>query len=469
LPASGCAPKEDALSPLPSAIAPGPDSPAVWQLLRYTLWPLPFLEECGRRYGDAFLVRFAGYGKFVMLSAPQAVQEVFRGDPHALHSGEGNEFLIASLGPNSVLVLDDEPHARQRRILLPPLKGERMRSFFDAMQTATLEAVKAWPAGRTIRVLEPMQQITLRVILQAVLGLEAGTQRDDIEGQVQRLLAQGRSRFSLILLKVLPIRLLQRSRWLPFFRQMHALNQSLYALIAARRALPAARRGESVLSDLLAATHADGRALSDEEVRDALVTLLTAGHETTSIALAWALEQIVPRPDVVDRLTDELRRTTGGAPPRAEHLPRLEYLDAAIRESLRVRTILPFVVRLTKRAFVAGGREYPPGVMLCPCNHLVHRRPDLYPEPGRFRPERFLERNFAGNEWFPFGGGNRTCLGMAFALYEMKVVLGSTLLARVSLSRPPGSVSRPVRRGVSLAPDDGARMLVKAHRAGGPA
>jgi cytochrome P450 len=442
-----------------STLAPGPKAPAVWQLLRYSHSPLPFLEECGRRYGDTFLVRWAGYGKFVMLAGPPAVQDVFRGDGHALHSGEGNEFLVPTVGPNSVLVLDEEPHGRQRRVLLPPLKGERMRSFFGAMQSATLEAARAWPVGRPLRMLEPMQQITLRTILQAVLGLAAGPERDQIEGQVQRLLAQGRSRYSLVLVKALPIRLLQRSRWLPYFRQMHALNDSLYALIRSRRkAAPA--HDEDVLADLLAATHEDGRPLGDEEIRDALVTLILAGHDTTAIALAWALEQIVPRPGVVDRITDELRATAGGALPGAEHLPRLEYLDAAIRESLRVRTIMPFVVRLTKRPFVVAGREYPPGVVLCPCNHLVHRRPDLYPEPEAFRPERFLERRYAGHEWFPFGGGNRTCLGMAFALYEMKAVL-ATLFSQVRLARPPGSRSAPVRRGLPLAPDDGAVMVVE--------
>lgn len=173
-------------------------------MLRDSQAPLPFLEQCGRRYGDRFLLRFAGYGKFVMLAAPEAVRDVFRGDGHVLHSGEGNEFLIPTVGPNSVLVLDDEPHVKQRHILLPPLKGERMRSFFEAMRTATLEAVAAWPMGRPFCILEWMQQITLRVILQAVLGLEAGRQRDEIEVQVQRLLAQGRSRYSLILVKILP-------------------------------------------------------------------------------------------------------------------------------------------------------------------------------------------------------------------------------------------------------------------------
>jgi cytochrome P450 len=443
------------------SLPPGPNTPSTWQLLRYSQSPLPFLEECANRYGDSFLLRFAGYGKFVMLSAPEAVRDVFRGDANALHSGEGNEFLVPTVGPNSVLVLDDEPHARQRRILLPPLKGERMRSFFDAMQMATLEAVRDWPFGRPIRMLESMQQITLRVILQTVLGLKAGPRRDEVERQVQRMLAQGRSRYALILVKILPVELLQRNRWLPFYRQMHNLDESLYSLIAAGRR-EAAAGGESVLADLLAASHDDGRPLEDEEIRDALLTLIIAGHDTTSIALAWALEQIVPRHDVMERITDELKRATGGTPQSAEHLNRSEYLDAAIRESLRVRTVLPFVVRLTKRAFVAGGREYPPGVVLCPCSHLVHRRTDLYPEPQTFLPERFLERNYASHEWFPFGGGNRTCLGMAFALYEMKVVL-STLFSQASLFRPPGSRSSPVRRGVSLAPHDGVRMIVKGH------
>jgi unspecific monooxygenase len=154
-----------------------------------------------------------------------------------------------------------------------------------------------------------------------------------------------------------------------------------------------------------------------------------------------------------------LRAVSGNELPQADKLHLLEYLDAAIRESLRVRTILPFVVRSTKQPFVAGGREYLPGIMLCPCIHLVHRRPDLYPEPEHFRPERFLERKYAAHEWFPFGGGNRACLGMAFALYEMKVVL-STIFAQVRLARPPGSYSVPVRRGISLAPHDGARMIV---------
>jgi cytochrome P450 len=449
----------EALAPLP----PGPKAPAAWQLVRYSFSPLPFLEGCARRYGDPFTVRWAGYGSFVMLADPAAVRDVFRGDGHALHSGEGNDFFRQTLGDNSVLVLDGDPHARQRRVLLPPLKGERMRSFFDAMQAATALAVRSWPVGRTLRMIGPMQEITLRVMLQVVLGLHPGPRLDDFAARVRRVLELGRGRHGLILLKVLPIALLQRTRWLPYYRRLHELDTALFALIDERRLEPAGQRGENILADLLAASHEDGKPLGDQEVRDALVTLLFAGHDTTSVALSWALEQIVPRPAVVERLTDELRRVTGGGPPRAEQLDRLEYLDAVIRESLRVRTVIPFVVRLTKVPFTAGGREYPPGVLLCPCSHLVHRRADLYPRPEEFRPERFLERHYAAHEWFPFGGGNRMCLGMAFALYEMKVVLG-TLFTLARLTRPPGSRSAPVRRGLALAPDDGARMTVAESR-----
>jgi cytochrome P450 len=240
---------------------------------------------------------------------------------------------------------------------------------------------------------------------------------------------------------------------------MRELNSLLYALIAEKRRLPPQARGENILADLLAAAHQDGQPLSDEEVRDALVTLIFAGHDTTSIALAWFLEQVVPRADVVERIDAEYRKVTGGDPLRAEQLPQLTYLDAVIRESLRLRTLFPFVVRLTKAPFAAAGRKFPPGVLLCPSIHLVHRREDLYPEPTRFRPERFLERSYSGHEWFPFGGGNRICLGMAFALYEMKVVL-STLLGNRRLARPEGAVSHPLRQGLAIAPHDGARIRV---------
>jgi cytochrome P450 len=264
-------------------------------------------------------------------------------------------------------------------------------------------------------------------------------------------------------MRIIPIERLSGSRIVPLFRQLSDLDDDLFALIRARRQADRPPTSENVLDDLLAATHEDGSPLDDREVRDAIITILIAGHETTALALSWALIEILPRRAVVDRLADELKRATGGGPPEVEDLPALEYLDGAIRESLRLRPVAPFVVRKTVQPFAAGGREYPAGVVLCPCSYLVHRRDELYPEPLEFRPDRFLTRKFGPHEWFPFGGGNRVCLGMPFALYEMKVVL-ATLFSQVRLARPDGARSRARRYGIVLGPDDGGRVIVQGSR-----
>lgn len=439
-------------------LPPGPAAASFWNLLRYSHAPLSYLEECRSRFGDPFTVPLYGYGSLVMLSDPEAVRDVFRGSPSALHSGEGNEFLSVAVGTTSVLVLDGEAHAEQRRVLMPPLKGDRMRAFFTAMRTETVDRLRTWTTGRRLRLLPDLRRITLRVILRAVLGLEAGAELDEFEAKVERMSAAARtSRYTLVILALLPPRLLLGSRWVPFTRHLRNLDRALFALLERRRREASRPRQQNVLDDLIATRHGDGRPLADQEIRDAIVTLLVAGFDTTSLALAWVLEQVLRHEGTVTRIRAELAAVTGGVPLADEHLPRLDFLDATIREALRLRTIIPFVVRMTKEPFAAAGREYPSGVILAPCSHLVHRREDLYPEPERFRPQRFLDRRSAPHEWFPFGGGNRVCLGMTFALHEMKVVL-ATLLASVDLQLE--GASRPVRQGVTLAPHDGVRVRV---------
>ena len=444
-----------------SALPPGPSSPAWWQLVRFAGDPLGLLDECHRHYGDAFTLRIAGNGRFVMLSDPKAVREVFQGDADILHSGEANSLFTATVGRDSVLVLDGAPHMRQRRVLVPPLKGERMRAFFDAMRLETLEAVRSWPIGTPFPTLPTMRRVTLRVILRTGLGLAPGPELDRFERKMETFLSNGRQRYALVLMTIAPIERLTGSRWVPLFRQLSDLDDDVFAFIEARRRGEHTATGQNVLDDLLDAKHEDGTPLGDREVRDALITILIAGHETTALALSWALAEIAQHPEVVDRLCDELARVTGGGPPAAEHLPALEYLDCAIRESLRLRPVAPFVVRKTMQPFSVDGREYPAGVVLCPCSYLVHQREDLYPAFDRFRPERFLERKFGPHEWFPFGGGNRICLGMPFALYEMKVLV-ATLLSQVRPTRAAGARSRARRYGIVLGPDDGGRIIVQA-------
>ena len=252
-----------------------------------------------------------------------------------------------------------------------------MRAFFDAMRLESLEAVRAWPIDAAFPALPRMRRITMRVILRSAMGLAPGPEMDRFERKLETFLSHGRQRYALVLGTIIPIQRLSGSRWAPLFRQLSDLDDDLFAFISARRRGDRPPSGENVLDDLLAATHEDGSPLDDREVRDALITILIAGHDTTALALAWAVADILPRPDVVDRLADELRQVTGGGPPEAEHLPALEYLDGAIRESLRRNPVVPFVVRKTVQPFAVGGREFPPGVVLCPCSYLVHHREEI--------------------------------------------------------------------------------------------
>jgi cytochrome P450 len=453
--------------PLP----PGPRTPSVVQLLQYAPRPAEFLDSCARKFGPCFTVKLAGFGKFVMLARPAAIRDVFRGDPRALHSGEANRFLEATVGPRSVLVLDEEEHAAQRGILVPPLHGERMRSHVARMRRATEDEITRWQAsaGREFPLEASMRAITLRCILEVALGLE-GDEGAALGREVARMLAYGRLPYAIALARISPHRLLSSLPFLPYYRELRNADRLLREHIRRRRAgLESSTARGDVLDDLLRARLGDGVAGRDpdDEIRDALMTVLAAGHDTTSVALSWVFKMVLERPDVVAAIREEVARVTGGEPIGAEHLPRLELVDASIREALRLSSIVPFVTRLTKRPFVADGVEFPAGVHLCPCIHLVHRDPELYPEPETFRPQRFLERKFAAWEWLPFGGAERLCTGMAFAMTQMKVVL-ATVISRTELVRPVGATTRRVRRGVLVAPSDGTRVMMHGLGRNGP-
>lgn len=435
-------------------------------MLHYAWSPLRYLEEQGARLGPRFVMRLPGFPPIVILSDPADVADMFRGDPDALHSGSANRFLALTLGDSSVLVLDGAAHARQRRTLSPSMRGERLAELGEVFLAAAREEVEGWRPDRVFEALPAMRRLTLRVMLRVVLGIEPGREEAALAKKLDRMLAYGRNRFSLHVAAMgamLPWRRLRGSRVLPFFRELNAVDDALLALIRARRER---RGGRDLLADLLAARHEDGASLSDREIRDAVVTMLVAGHDTTAVALAWALELCLPRRDVLDAIRAERVAVCGDTSPGPEHLARLPYLDAVIRETLRCRTVIAFVVREVRAPVDVGGRRYEPGSILAPCIHLVHRRPDLYPDPDAFRPERHLERRFGAHEFFPLGGGTRTCLGMAFAMLEMKAVL-STIFATVGLERPEGARSRPVRLGLALSPDDGVRVRVRARSANG--
>jgi len=447
----------------PLKLPPGPALHPAHQLLRYSFRPLEYLESCAATFGETFTLRLAGLGTLVQLTRPEDIREVFRTDADILHAGEGNSLVASVVGDTSVLVLDEEPHVRQRKAMLPPLKGERMRTFFDCMQSEALAVADAWTGAGDVRADLAMQAITLRVILRASLALEPGPEFDRMQKDMGRLLVHVRHPLALVMWSPFPLDRYENSRILPYYRMRRKFNELLFAEFAAKRALAPADRPECLLKDLLETRYEDGSEMTDRELRDAIVTVLAAGHDTTALALAWAFELILANPEVVERIEAELAAVCGGALPGIEHIAELSYLDAVVRETLRVRNVIAFVVRVVKKEISIGAFAYPKDVVLCPSIHLLHMREDLYPEPKRFRPERFLERKFAPHEWNPFGGGNRACLGQAFALYEMKVVL-ATLFTSLRLARPPGAKSRPVRRGVSIGPSDGTVLRVVERR-----
>jgi cytochrome P450 family 135 len=429
-------------------LPPGPTLPRPITVARFILQPTRFLDDCRRRYGDLFTVRLSAQRTVVITSDPELVREVLTGDPNLLRAGEGNVVLRPLLGSSSVLTLDGPQHLRQRRLLLPPFHGERMRHYGELMREVAERHVARWPVGSAFPTQPRMQAITLEVILRAVFGAEDERRLEQLAAPLRRLLDATGSRLRLLLLQATSSERGPRSPWGRFRALIEPGDRVIMEQIHARRSAP---ERDDVLSLLLAARDEDGRPLSDAELRDELMTLLVAGHETTATALSWTLERITRHPDVMARLFEERRE--GGD----------EYLDAVIKETLRLRPVVPAVVRCLAEPMELGGRTLPAGVNIAPSIYLLHRRPDLYPEPEAFRPERFLDRPPGTYEWIPFGGGIRRCLGASFALFELRVVL-STILARAQLAPARSRGERVTRRAVTFTPARGGRILVERLR-----
>jgi cytochrome P450 len=446
--------------PLP----PGPRGPAVIQTIGYTYWPLQFFERGLQRFGDPFTVRLPGFGDFVMLTAPELIKQVFTGDPDNLRAGAANEILEPVLGPRSVLLLDGKEHMRQRRLLLPPLHGERMHAYAGLMAGIAESTVARMPRGERFALHPYMQSIAMQVILRAVFGLEEGAQMDELGALLVEYTTPPPSILVFIPAKYHRYADLPFSPYRAFLRRREKVDRALREVIRTRRASHDTGRTD-ILSMLLEARDEDGNAMTEDELRDELMTMLLAGHETTATALSWTFGFLLQNPEVEERLQADLApaRAATSSQEVAAALVRAEYLDAVIKESLRLRPIVPDVVRRTEQPMTIAGYDIPAGTFLTPCIYLAHRRPESWPEPERFNPDRFLGLKPDPYTWFPFGGGIRRCLGMAFALYEMKIVLGVTLLnARLRLATD--NPLRVVRRAITIAPAGGMPIILEDRR-----
>jgi cytochrome P450 len=427
---------------------------------------LEFLETYAQRYGDPFKIGGGGgtLPMAVYFSHPEAIQQIFTADPELFTSGSGNRSLLPLVGYNSLLLLDGERHQRQRRLLTPPFHGERMRAYGKSICDITEQVISQWKIGEPFPVRSSMQEISLRVILSAVFGLHQGERFDQLRQLLSTMLD---SIGSPLTSSFLFFRSLQKdvgswSPWGHFLRQKQQIQELLYAEIESRRYAESQHSkhdlGEDILSLMISARDEAGQPMTNAELHDELLTLLFAGHETTASGLAWALYWINALPEVQDKLLKELNTLTLDSQP--SEIAQLPYLTAVCQETLRIYPIaITTFARILKAPFEVMGYQFEPNTALIPVVYLTHRREEIYPEPRRFKPERFLEKQFSPYEYLPFGGGNRRCIGQAFALFEMKLVL-ATILSRFQLSLVDRRPIKPVRRGVTVAPPGNMQMVV---------
>jgi len=427
-------------------LPPGPPLPRAVQTAIWSRQARRMLYACQDRYGDIFTVKIIREGTWVMLADPGAVKQVFTGDPRVFHAGEGNQIIEPLLGSNSLLVLDEKKHMSQRKLLLPPFHGERMKAYGETMGEIAVREIESWPTGVPYELRPRMQALTLEIILRTVFGVrerERMTELGDALRSFLRLTTDPRQLLPVILLGP------ERIPRIPWFRRiMERIDGLLRREIAERKRASDLEDRDDILSMLVAARYEDGSLMSDTEMRDQLLTLLTAGHETTATSLAWAIERLSRHPEKLDRLREEVEEADSDA-----------YLTATIQETLRLRPVIALVLRRLTEPVEIGGYELPAGVSVAPNIYLVHRNPEIYPDPQAFRPERFLERPPGTYTWIPFGGGVRRCLGAAFAQFEMAVVL-SELVKRREIRPADPKPERVFRRAITETPRHNARVVL---------
>lgn len=411
---------------------PGPDLSPERQTARFAMRPLGFLEELRDRFGEVFTIRALDESPWVMVSDPELIRQVFKAPADVLHAGEAKQgVLTPMLGDNSLLLLDEDRHMEQRKLLMPSFSG--IERYGEAMRAAAERAMDGWPLGNEEPAAPWTRAIALEVILLAVFGVGESERLAPLRDALRALRVPGNA----------------REGWTPAYRAaVDRVDALIFAEIDERESQAVTEERDDVLSLLLAARHEDGSPMASVEIRDELMTLLMAGYETTATTLAWALEQLARNPRALERTAAEA--SAGGGP----------YTDAAVKETLRLRPALPTVARAVKVPFELGEYLIPPGAMIRLAVLLLHHRPDIYPDPSAFRPERFLEDPPDPGSWLPFGGGTRRCIGARFALYEMGVVLAA-LLARFTV-RAAGPEPEAMRhRDITLTPARGARVILE--------
>lgn len=423
-------------------LPPGPNIP---RLLATVKWQrsTPALLEDGQRYGDTWTLRLLGGATWVFTTDTELIKDVFAADPAVLH----HEVLLTPLvGKHSLLTLEEPDHSALRSLMQPLFNAEHVQGYRDRMTRICEQELAGWPLHEPLPLLPRLQAIALNVVVGVIFGATGDAREESLRARFAELLQWGANPLHVVWHQQKIMRGWKSPR--SFLRLLEPVDAMIFEEIDRARHDPDLEERGDVLAVLLQAHHEDGRAMTDRELRDHLVTLTFLGHRSTGVALAWALERLTRHPEVVERVRAEAQ--TAGE----------EYLDAVVQETLRLGSPFPFVARAVKKPYALGEYELPPGTLIALNTYMLHRRADLYPEPDRFLPERFIDKPPGRYTWIPFGGGARACIGASFALCEMKVVLRA-ILQQFRIT-PAEQGDEGVRRlGVQFSPSRGARVVLE--------
>lgn len=439
-------------------------SPPWWQLIEWIADPLGMQRRSLQSFGDLFSLRLGKFGSMVILSNPETIAELFAQETK-FDTGRGNCLAAPLLGFNSLMLLDGERHQRERRLLMPAFHGERLKISADRIRRITAELSHRWKPGQRITARRAMQQISLEVIIQVVFGLQEGDRYQRLKSLLIDWINMIDSplRSSMLFFPILQQDWGGWSPWSRMKQRQRQIHSLLQEEIEANRSCANGASKPDMLSMMLQARDEEGHAMRDEEIRDELLSMLFAGHETTATVLAWALYEIHRHPTILAKLLSELDGL--GEQPMAMDIAQLPYLTAVCQETLRMYPVIPVAFpRINRLPVTIGGRDYPAETILLASIYLVHHRQELYPEPHQFKPERFLERTYSPSEYLPFGGGRRRCLGYALAEMEMKLVLATLLSDHQFALAEPDKAVQPQRRGFTLAPAGGVPLVVTGSR-----
>lgn len=447
----------------------GPQTPSLLQTVQLIAQPTQFLDKCREHYGDTFTTRVLGLNSppVVFFGNPDAIQEIFSLPSSKLDFRKATHVFEPLMGEQSIILQEGRSHNRLRQLMMPPFHGERMRSYGQLICEITQQAIEGWTIGSTVSMQEVMPKITLQIILQVVFGIDPGPRYQQLEQRLSSLLDDITTPWysSLFFFPPLQRDLGGWSPWGHFLRRRAAIDSLIYDEIKERRE-QADASGTDILSMLISARDENGQPLSDVELRDQLVSLLLLGYETTAAVLTWAVYWIYSTAEAEEKLRKELDALGDDIQPDA--IAQLPYLTAVCAETLRVNPIaLICTPRRVLESVQVAGYHFDTGTILIPCIYLAHRRPEVFPEAKQFQPERFLNQKFSPYEYLPFGGGARGCIGMAFSMLEMKLVL-ATILSRYQLALADPRPVQPVRRGITLVPSGGVPVVVKHERTAKP-